>query len=356
MLGLDRKAARYAWTVILILLLVRLVYLVRETIFIFVVALLFAYLLWPLVSLLDRRLPGRSRVLALTLVYLALVGILIVVGIAIGSKVVQQANALAAKLPELIAQVHPPGAADVLPADASEKAKILSAVRDQVAQHSRELLNLLPKAALGVIARAGNLIFIVLVPILAFFFLKDGKEIRDSILGSLAEGWRRDTVERITGDVHVLLAQYMRALVLLGLVAAVTYGACFTLMGIPYGILLAAIDFPLEFIPMVGPLAGASIVLVVAGISGSHHLLMLFIFLVAFRLFQDYVISPHLLSTGMKLHPLLVIFGVLAGGSIAGVAGSFLSVPVLATLRIVYRQLLAKPPVKVSPPSPSLVD
>ena len=121
----------------------------------------------------------------------------------------------------------------------------------------------------------------------------------------------------------MLLAQYMRALVLLGLLASVAYGACFSVMGIPYGILLAAVAFPLEFIPMVGPLAGAAIVLLVAGLSGSPHLLAISLFLVAFRFFQDYVVSPQLLSAGMKLHPLLVIFGVLAGGSIAGVAGSF---------------------------------
>ncbi len=66
-------------------------------------------------------------------------------------------------------------------------------------------------------------------------------------------------------------------------------------------------------------------------------------FLAAFRVFQDYVLSPRLLSAGMKLHPLVIIFGVLVGGHIAGIAGSFLSVPVLATLRIVYRQLQKRP-------------
>jgi predicted PurR-regulated permease PerM len=354
-LGLDRTAARYTWTAVFVLLLVFLLYRIRETLFIFVVALLLAYLLWPLVNLVDRRLPGKSRVLALTLVYLALVGILIVVGIAVGSRVVQQADALATRLPELLTHVHPPGGPEALPADASEKAKLLAAVEQQVARHSRELLTLLSNAALRIVARAGNLIFVILVPILSFFFLKDGKEMRDSILGLLSAGWRRDAVERIATDLHVLLAQYMRALVLLGLVASLTYGVCFTLLGIPYGILLAAVDFPLEFIPMVGPLAGASIVLLVAGLSGSHHLLILFLFLVAFRFFQDYVVSPHLLSAGMKLHPLLVIFGVLAGGSIAGVAGSFLSVPVLATLRIVYRQLLVRSPGAVVGPDEAAV-
>jgi predicted PurR-regulated permease PerM len=218
----------------------------------------------------------------------------------------------------------------------------MSTVQRQLASHSREILALLPNAALGVIARAESLIFVVLVPILSFFFLKDGREIRSSLLGLFAEGSHRATAEGIATDLHVLLAQYMRALVLLGFVASLAYGVFFSIIGVPYAILLAAVAFPLEFIPLIGPLAGAVIVLLVAGVSGSHHLLATFLFLVGFRIFQDYVVSPHLLSAGMKLHPLVVIFGVLAGASVAGVAGSFLSVPVLAALRIVYRQLLPR--------------
>ena len=353
MLGLDRHAARYTWTVVFILLLVELVYRIRDTLFIFVVALLFAYLLWPLVKFLDRRLPGRSKVLALTLVYLALVAFLIVVGIAVGSRVVQQANALATRLPELLTHFQPSTAVAVPAAAPTAKETVIATVHKQLARHSREILAMLPNAALAVISRAGNLIFVVLIPILSFFFLKDGREMRDSLLGLLGAGSRREMVEKIALDLHVLLAQYMRALVLLGVVASVAYGIFFSLLGVPYGILLAAIAFPLEFIPLVGPLTGAAMVLLVAGLSGSGHLLAILVFLVAFRLFQDYVVSPHLLSSGMKLHPLLVIFGVLAGGALAGVAGSFLSVPVLATLRIVYRQLLAESPPAVVAPNDS---
>jgi predicted PurR-regulated permease PerM len=226
----------------------------------------------------------------------------------------------------------------------------VAAVQKLLTRHSHDILATLPNAALGVISRAGSLIFVILVPILSFFFLKDGKEMLDAALGFLTAGSSRDTVQRIAADLHVLLAQYMRALVLLGAVAALAFGIGLSLLGVPYAILLAAMAFPLEFIPMVGPLAGSAIVLLVAGLSGSHHLLAIFLFLVAFRLFQDYVVSPQLLSSGMKLHPLLVIFGVLAGASIAGIPGSFLSVPVLATLRIVYRQLLPQaPPTVIAP-------
>jgi len=342
-LGLDRRTASYTWTVVFILLLLRVVYLIRETLFIFVVALLFAYLLWPLVKFLDRWLPGRSKALALGIVYLSLIGLLIVIGIAVGSRVVLQANALATRVPELLSRLEQPAQAISQPSVQTVKATIVSTLRKQLVEHSRDLLSLLPNAALGVLSHAGSLIFVVLVPILSFFILKDGRVIRSSVLGVLAEGSQRDMINEIAADLHLLLAQYMRALVLLAAAVFLAYGVFFSLLGVPYGILLAAIAFPLEFIPMVGPLAGSAIILLVAGLSGFHHLFWILAFLAAFRVFQDYVLSPRLLSAGMELHPLVIIFGVLAGGYIAGIAGSFLSVPILATLRIVYRQLQKRP-------------
>ena len=89
---------------------------------------------------------------------------------------------------------------------------------------------------------------------------------------------------------------------------------------------------------MVGPFTGAIVILAVSGLGGYQHVLWIVAFLAAFRIFQDYVLSPLLLSEGVELHPLLIIFGVLAGGSIAGIPGSFLSVPVLATLRVIFRE------------------
>jgi predicted PurR-regulated permease PerM len=73
-------------------------------------------------------------------------------------------------------------------------------------------------------------------------------------------------------------------------------------------------------------------------VAGSH-LLAILIFLIIFRLFQDYVLSPQVMGQGVELHPLLILFGVFAGGELAGIAGSFLSVPVLALIRILYLRM-----------------
>jgi predicted PurR-regulated permease PerM len=76
----------------------------------------------------------------------------------------------------------------------------------------------------------------------------------------------------------------------------------------------------------------------VTGFTGYPHLLWFVIFWPCYRLFQDYVLSPYLMSSGVEVPPLLVLFGVLAGEQVAGVPGMFFSVPVIATLRVIYVQ------------------
>ena len=94
----------------------------------------------------------------------------------------------------------------------------------------------------------------------------------------------------------------------------------------------------LEFVPVVGPLAAALIIITVALLMSYPHWLVLVIFLGIWRLVQDYVSSPRIMGKSMELHPLAAIFGVMAGGEVAGILGIYLSIPVMASLRIVFRR------------------
>src|SRR5207302_10293098 len=92
----------------------------------------------------------------------------------------------------------------------------------------------------------------------------------------------------------------------------------------------------LEFVPVIGPILGGAFVLLVAFLSSYTHLWWLLLFFLVWRGIQDYVSSPRIMGSTLELHPLAVLFGVLAGGEVAGVIGVFLSIPVLATLRILW--------------------
>jgi len=334
MLGIDRHAARSTFTAILVVLLLYVIYLIRFTLFIFILALLFAYLLSPLVNVLDRVLPGkRTRTLALALSYVIFVGVAVFVAIEIGTRIVVEATKMSRDLPrEVTDWVNTPGPSATFN---DIKAKAVERIQAGVGEWSTGLLSALPQAGMKFVAIASNLIYVVIIPVLAFFFLKDGRAMREHLLDLVEEGPGRGLLDDVLADVHLLLAHYMRALVLLSLAAFTSYSIFFAITGMRYGVLLAAVACLLEFIPMVGPLTASILILLISLVAQSHVLAVL-IFLVAYRMLQDYVISPHLMQRGVEVHPLLVLFGVFAGAEISGIAGTFLSVPVLAVVRIIY--------------------
>lgn len=349
MLGLDSRAARAAWSVFVVVLALAAIYWVRRTLLIFTVALLLAYLVSPLVNLVNRVARGRvSRDLCLAGVYIVLIAALVTALGAIGSRVVDEAANLASRLPDLVKTLDQPVSLPLPEWVKPVKISLLASLRTFLEQHTKDALPLIQRLGKELLSLLGNLVFLVLVPILSFFFLKDGAVIRENLVALVPEGARRRLTEDIFGDIHVLLAQFMRAIVLLSAATFVFYSLFFAVTGVPYAVLLAAVAAVLEFIPVVGPFSAAVIILLVSGFSGYPHLLWIVVFLVVYRLFQDYVLQPYLMSSGVEVHPLLVIFGVLAGEQVGGVAGMFLSIPVIATLRVVFIRV-RKSPVETIP-------
>jgi predicted PurR-regulated permease PerM len=352
MLGIEPKAARYVWSGIAVVLLLYLVYLARRTLFIFVLAVLFAYLLSPLVNLLDRHLPTtRTRTPALALAYVIFVAALGFLGFEVASTVADQAKGLAARLPAMAEQWEKPtpGAPALWN---SLKAEVVQKLQSEVFTGKLNLLEAATQAGMKLVTVASDVVYVVIIPILAFFFLKDGRAIRGHILDMVDAGPRRALLNDLLADTHLLLAHYMRALVLLSAAAFAAFSIAFSILGVPYGVLLAAVAGLLEFVPMVGPLTAGVIISIVSLLSGSNVVVVV-LFLLGYRVFQDYILSPHLMGRGIEIHPLVVLFGVFAGTEIAGIPGTFLSVPVLALVRILYlRVRRARLGVQLTAPQP----
>jgi len=111
---------------------------------------------------------------------------------------------------------------------------------------------------------------------------------------------------------------------------ALGQSAVFLATGVPYALVLAGIGGALRFIPVIGPLAAGVVSIGVSLFSGYAHPWLLPVFVLVWRGIQDDGTSPLVMARSIEIHPALVIFGVLAGGEIAGVAGMFLSLPVIA--------------------------
>jgi predicted PurR-regulated permease PerM len=132
-----------------------------------------------------------------------------------------------------------------------------------------------------------------------------------------------------------MLSQFVRAQLLLAVISGIVYTLALPLLRVPYAFVLGAVGGLLEFIPLAGPAAAAVGIIGICFGLNYPHILWVILFLGAWRVVQDYVISPRLLGSKVELHPLLTIFGILAGGELAGVIGIYLSVPLIATLKII---------------------
>ncbi|HLK31449.1 MAG TPA: AI-2E family transporter, partial [Terriglobales bacterium] len=204
--------------------------------------------------------------------------------------------------------------------------------------HSEEIAQLASRAGLRLATVAQNIWWLILIPILAVFFLRDGRTFTDVVLMMIGSRPQREFVEGVINDLNDMLAHFIRAQLSLAALALIVYVTFLGIMRVPYALVLGTAGGVLEFIPVVGPFIAAVLMLGVALLMSYQHLLLLAIFLAAWRLVQDYVTLPRIMGESMQLHPLAAIFGVLAGGEIAGVIGVFLSIPIMASLRIVWRR------------------
>ncbi len=336
MIGIDQKALGVTWTVFLFLLLLAITWWIRSTLMVFATAVFFAYMISPIVDLVERSFQ-RRRGLALTVVYCLLIGFLVLIGFQLVPALANQAISLAQRLPGLIsggnlAKIPLPSVAEPM------REELIPMLNKAATNLESRIVPFLQEAGSRILSGLSEILPIILVPIFAFFFLKDARVIRGALLSNFSRRVR-PTVEKILDDIHSVLRNYIRALVLLAIASFICWAVFLSVMRYPYELLLAGIAAVLEFIPVVGPAAALVVMLTVFIVTGSGGILWVILFWMAFRVFQDYVLSPYLMSSGIELHPLLVLFGVLAGDALAGVPGMFFSVPVLAILRVVFNRM-----------------
>ncbi|MBI3637197.1 MAG: AI-2E family transporter [Candidatus Rokubacteria bacterium] len=340
MLGVDTRAARVIWTAMLFALGLALVWILRKVLLLLAFAVVFAYLVFPVVRLVERFGPfGRRRVLALLLVYLVIFGGLTVVGVVVGPRLTSDTAQLAQKIPAMSHQIQSGAIVSKALERRGWETDTIDDIERFVREHAHQMTGYAQAALAVALKSLTNAWLIVLVPIFAFFFMKDAEHLRSAVETTLPSPHARRVWRGIIDDVHHLLGGYVRALILLSLITFVVWTGLFLIARVPYPLMLAAIGGALEFIPLVGPVVAGAVVMTVAIFAGYPHPLALLGFLIVWRLIQDYVSSPLVMGSGVELHPALIVFAVIAGGEIGGPTGMFLSIPVIAALRIVWRRL-----------------
>ena len=312
--------------------------------FLIVLSIFFAYLIEPLVQIIRRpfeeanREKYMPRPLAIAVAYLLVFS---TIGIAIAwltPLVIEQAKQFTASLPTYTSSIQ---------TSVNQfnnryiRYRIPEAIQTQMTEKAGAIVGEVGTQVTNfVITFVSYAPWLIIIPILAFFFLKDANLFRISLLRVFPSGDWRARIESVLHDVNKTLAAYVRAqlisCVLIGTICTIG----FYLIGVNYALLLGIVAGALEFIPLLGPLTIAIIAILVAGLESPWEALYVFIFLGVLRINQDYVLYPRIIREGIHLHPLAIILSVLAGEQVAGIPGVFLSIPIVALLTVLYRHML----------------
>jgi predicted PurR-regulated permease PerM len=191
----------------------------------------------------------------------------------------------------------------------------------------------------GVSTLASGLISLVLALVLTFFFVKDGPRFLPwltSITGRSAGGHIAEVLRRMWG----VLGGFIRVQALVSLIDAVFIGIGLVLLGIPLALPLAVLTFVGGFIPIVGAVVAGSLAVLIALVTqGFGTAVAVAVLVVAVQQIEGNVLQPFLQGQSLKLHGAVVLLAVTAGGSLAGIAGAFLAVPVAAVVAVLLRYL-----------------
>ena len=336
MLSIDDRAGNVMTTVALFVVAAAVLYLARGAFFILLLSLLFAYLLEPAVTFLQRhsRVGRKSRSWAIAEVYLAAFLLLGSLGYEFGPHAVAQLKTLKTALPQILQGLYDGKAADLGAKHGLNSAQ-QQRIHDWLARNHDSITNVFEHGAASAAYVAASAVWLFAVPILAIFILRDGRQLVDMIVDVVGGRRGKRTAQRILAQVDTMLAKYIRAQLVLAGLSFVFYSASMFVLQFPFAIALGLLGGILEFLPGIGWVAAAATILTIGFLTHAHWIWMAGLLLL-WRLIQDYVNSPRIMGDSLQLQPLTVLFALMVGGQVGGIAGLFLSVPTVAVLRIVW--------------------
>lgn len=348
------RQAKFITVGILILLAVLLLRSVTHVLLPFVWAIITAYIFNPLITLLARRTKVKRFWWVLT-VFLGIVGAIVLLVTALAPIIGRQYSELVGAIPGFIDQAR-------LYVE-QQNAVEFGGLRIDLKQIEEEVFKVLSAWATELPAAAPNIVVTVIEGLIhtlvylvvTFYLLLDAERIIASFYALIPAPYRSE-IRALVHSIDRVLGAYIRGqLMLIGIMSGASF-IVLSILQVKFALVIAIATGILEIIPIIGPYAATTIAALVAYFQGTTPfgwepwLLALVVILCYFALrqFEDHVIIPALLGHIVDLHPVLVIFAILAGGTLAGALGLLIAIPVAAVIKIIvaylYSKLIDAPP------------
>lgn len=303
----------------------------------FLISVIIAYLLNPLVARLQKR--GVPRGASVVIIYIVFFLISLTVLINTIPLFMQQLRELGEHLPQLIT-----GANSWLDGFHADKERLLpEAVRNAVDQNLNSMESKVTVWITQVLESAGStfewLAIAFAIPFLVFYMLKDVKVMERTVIAFFPKRNRQEII-RLLRSVDEALGNYIRGQLMVSLIVGILVYIGYRIVGMPYALLLAMIVSVTNIIPYIGPFIGAGPAILLAFTVSPFMAFKVLIVNGIVQQLEGNLVGPYLIGRTLKLHPMLIIFALLLGGEIFGLTGLILAIPVVAVGKVVLQHLV----------------
>jgi predicted PurR-regulated permease PerM len=348
---MRRLLRQQVYFAVLVAAVIWFLFAARHVIPLFIFSFLLAYILGPIVGLLTgdaSKRRGISRTAAILAVYAVLIVVLSGAAWLITGRVVSEIHTLSTNFPtlraDLINRVHE-----------SERTFPFNRIPDSVRISIDNTINNLDdvignevnKLAPSAVQRVPGLLELLVIPIVAYYLLKDGSEFVRVPRGLMREE-NRSRYDALVRDVNSSLQGYLKGQLTLSLVAAVAVFVLLTAFRVHYAYLVAILAFFLELIPVVGPIIWAATAVVLTYLQEPQFAIFVLILVVLAHQIDMHIIGPKILGGHLRLHPVVVIAALVCGTAIFGLLGALLAAPAAALLTIIVKYILVEGPLSSS--------
>ena len=334
----ERRTTIVLLTILLFGTVGAITFMARRVILLFVLSIFFAYLMNPAVQFLQRNslLFKDLRRAAVTEVYIGILILITFVSYSFAPALLRNTVKAIDQVPAVLDRLS---TGDIA-ADIGDKYgwndQQKTRLRTVLVRHRKDFQGLLKWIDRSVSQAAQFVGWMALIPVLAIFLLRDGNHIVETAVEMLFPPRHRQPARLIVYQIHAMLANYIRAQVLLCVFSLVFYAAVLLLFKFPHAIAISVLGGILEFIPAIGWMSTATVIIGV-GMANDLHWGWMAGLLLMWRVAQDYFNLPRALGHSLEIHPLTVIFAVLAGAEVGGIVGIYLSVPLAASLSLIWK-------------------
>ena len=295
------------------------------------------YLLNPLVDLMEKY--KINRVLAISIIFVV-IAILLIWGLAVAIPNLQhQVVTFARNVPSYLKD------ADKVINDLVTK-RLPDDFRPQLEQVLANFSSQATSWASDISSRAVNwlsalisatsqvIVALIIMPFMLFYLLRDGKGLRDHITQFLPTKFR-ESVGKILTDVNQQLSNYVRGQITVAVIVAIMFIIFFKIIGLRYAVTLGISAGVLNLVPYLGSFLAMIPALVLGLIAGPVMLLKVIIVFIVEQTIEGRFVSPLILGSQLNIHPITILFVLLTSGSMFGIWGVLLGIPIYASAKVV---------------------